>query len=83
MIESIDGSIKSGLSKLNQNVILFWLGKSWSYLTEILLYVTGIACIGFNFIMQNVFPFHVLDEILHRPTLNRSFPIRVILNLSD
>lgn len=57
--------------KLNQNVILFWLGKSWSYLTEILLYVTGIACIGFNFIMQNVFPFHVLDEILHRPTFKQ------------
>lgn len=57
--------------KLNQNVILFWLGKSWSYLTEIVLYVTGIACIGFNFIMQNVFPFHVLDEILNRPTFNQ------------
>jgi hypothetical protein len=41
------------------------VNKGARYFTGYLLYILGIACILFIFIMNNVMPFHVLSKIEH------------------
>lgn len=43
-----------------------FVGKSLDFMMEILFYLLGVTCVGFVFIMNQVFPFHVLGEIMSR-----------------
>ncbi|MBK8685234.1 MAG: hypothetical protein IPN26_09695 [Bacteroidetes bacterium] len=54
------------VQKVDSNQALYLLGKSWDYLVEYLMYILAALCFGFIFIMHTVFPFHIMDEILHR-----------------
>lgn len=45
---------------------LFAINRGLSMMTEIFFYLVGLACIAFCFIMDSVFPFHILGEIMSK-----------------
>lgn len=45
---------------------LFAINRGLSMVTEVFFYLMGLACIAFCFIMDTVFPFHVLGEIMSK-----------------
>lgn len=54
------------VDKVDSNQAVYILSKSWDYLIEYLMYILAAFSFGFIFIMHTVFPFHIMDEILHR-----------------
>ena len=54
------------VQNLYKNKASKWVGTSLDMITTYLLYILGIACIGFIFIMHTVFPFHILGEIMNQ-----------------
>lgn len=52
-------------NKQNKSSITNMVNKSARYFIGYLLYILGIACFLFIFIMNNVMPFHVLSKIEH------------------
>lgn len=64
--------------KIYSNKAARFVGKGMDIVLEMLFYILGVACVGFIFIMNQVFPFHVLGEIM-----NRSVYKTVVTNAGD
>jgi hypothetical protein len=54
------------VEKIYANSAIHFFGKGMDYLIEFGFYIIGIACIGFVFIMNTIFPFHILGEIISK-----------------
>lgn len=48
---------------IHSSTAVFFLGKGVNGLLELVLYLLGLAVIAFIFLMDTVFPFHVLKDI--------------------
>lgn len=59
LLEKISPLVKS----IHSNTAVFFLSKGVNGLIEIFLYLLGLAIIAFIFLMDTVFPFHVLKDI--------------------
>ncbi len=64
--------------QIYSNKAVHFLGKGMDIVMEIIYYIIGVACFGFIFIMNQVFPFHVLGEIM-----NKSAYKSVVTNVGD
>lgn len=68
----VDGrNILSTLQPVLQSVYsskaVVLLSKSADWVEEYFYYLVALACFVFIFIMNSIFPFHLLGEIVHRP----------------
>lgn len=61
------GSLQPVLQKVYSNKASLLFSSGFHYVGEFLYYIIAIACFGFIFIMNSVFPFHLLGEIVSRP----------------
>ena len=59
-------SLSPIVQNLYKNKASKFIGTSFDVITEYILYLLGIASIGFIFIMHTVFPFHILGEIMNQ-----------------
>lgn len=53
------------VQNMYKNKAVQMIGAGFDVIVEYLFYIIGIACFGFAFIMNTVFPFHVLGEIVN------------------
>lgn len=45
---------------------LHYIQKGFNHLVELFCYLLGLVCIAFAFIMNTIFPFHMLGEIISK-----------------
>jgi hypothetical protein len=50
--------------QIYSNQALFMIGKGFNTIFELFFYILGLAVIAFSFIMDTVFPFHVMRDLL-------------------
>ena len=54
------------VQSIYSNSALFAIGKGLNNVAEIFMYLLGLAIIAFSFIMNTIFPFHILGEIISK-----------------
>lgn len=57
------------LAKIQSNAAVFYLNKGSEVFIEALCYLLALAVFGLIFIMNTIFPFHVMGEILNNSDL--------------
>lgn len=71
------------VQRIHGNKALYYLGKGFDYIIEYVCYLLGIASVGFVFIMNSVFPFHILGEIMSKQVLRENIANSSDLNIFD
>ncbi|MCC6447485.1 MAG: hypothetical protein IT215_02215, partial [Chitinophagaceae bacterium] len=66
-------SIKPILDKVHNNKAVLLMSKGFDWIEEYIYYLIALACFGFLFIMKNIFPFHVLEEMTNKPSVREHF----------
>lgn len=66
-------SMQPVLEKVHSNKAFVMMSKGFDWIEEYLYYLIAIASIIFIFIMGNIFPFHVLSEIVSKPSVRQQF----------
>lgn len=57
------------LSKIQSNAAVFYLNKGSEVFLEVMCYIIALAVFGLIIIMNTIFPFHVMGEILNNSAL--------------
>lgn len=65
--QHILSTLKPVLDKANSNKATYMVSKGFDFIEEYIYYILAIASFIFIFIMNSVFPFHLLGEITERP----------------
>ncbi len=64
--------------KLHSSIAMRFVSGGFHLIEELLYYLLALACFIFMFILDSVFPFHLLGEIVNRPVFREQ-----ISNTSD
>ncbi|HMT36489.1 MAG: hypothetical protein IPL09_09955 [Bacteroidetes bacterium] len=60
-------TLQPALDHVYSNKATLWVSKSFDWIEEFLYYLIASCCFVFIFIMDSIFPFHLLGEIVNRP----------------
>jgi uncharacterized membrane-anchored protein YhcB (DUF1043 family) len=60
------------VQSIHSNAAIHFLNKGVDLVLEFLLYIMGVVCFGFVFIMDTIFPFHILGEIVNKPAIRET-----------
>lgn len=60
-------TIQPVLNKVYSNKASLMVSKGFDWIEEYIYYIIALGCIVFMFIMDSIFPFHLLGEIVSRP----------------
>ena len=71
--ESFLNSIKPILDKVHNHKAMLIMSKGIDWIEEYIYYLIALACFAFIFIMKNIFPFHVLEEMTKKPSVREQF----------
>lgn len=66
-------TIQPVVKKVYSNKAVLMMSKGFDWIEEYLYYIFALVCFVFMFIMNSVFPFHVLGEIVENPTTRAHF----------
>lgn len=65
--QKILNTLQPALHKVYSNKAMLMMSKGVDWIEEYFYYIVALACFIFIFVMDSIFPFHLLGEIVNRP----------------